>query len=68
MTGFALLGLLVAQWMLSSAIHGTNYDGGDGKMAETSCVLGWPISFAIGNNNERSAVGPPVGPLSQPWI
>ena len=31
--GFALLALLVAQWMLCSAIHGTNYDGGDGKMA-----------------------------------
>jgi len=32
--GLALLALLVAQWMLSAAIHGTNYDGGDGKMAQ----------------------------------
>jgi hypothetical protein len=36
--GFALSALLVAQWMLSSAIHGTNYDGGDGKMAQATIL------------------------------
>jgi hypothetical protein len=36
--GFALVALLSAQWMLSSAIHGTNYDGGDGKMAQATIL------------------------------
>ena len=36
--GFALSALLVAQWMLSSAIHGTNYDGVDGKMAQATIL------------------------------
>src|ERR1700722_10955025 len=36
--GFALLALLVVQWTLSSAIHGTNYDGGDGKMAQATIL------------------------------
>jgi hypothetical protein len=35
--GFALA-LLSSQWMLSSAIHGTNYDGGDGKMAQETIL------------------------------
>jgi hypothetical protein len=35
-----LLALLVAQWMLSSAVHGTNYDGGDGKMAQVTILTG----------------------------
>src|SRR5215472_5381097 len=36
--GFAFVALLVGQWMLSSAIHGTNYDGGDGKMAQATIL------------------------------
>ena len=36
--GFALLALLVAQWTLSSALLGTDYDGGDGKMAQATIL------------------------------
>src|SRR5262245_35378850 len=36
--GWALLLLLVAQWMLSSAIQGTNYYGNDGKMAQAAAL------------------------------
>jgi len=36
--GFALVASLAAQWMLSSAIHGTNYDGGDGKMTQATIL------------------------------
>ena len=32
--GFAMLGLVAAELMLSSAICGTNFAGGDGKMAQ----------------------------------
>ena len=36
--GFALLALLVAQWSLTSAIHGSNYYGVDGKMAQATVL------------------------------
>ena len=34
--GFAILALVVAELMLSSAIHGTNFAGGDGKFAQAT--------------------------------
>jgi hypothetical protein len=36
--GSALLMLLAAQWALSAAIHGTNYYGFDGKMAQATVL------------------------------
>src|SRR5712691_7372304 len=34
----AIAALLAAQWMLSSAIHGANYYGFDGKMAQATII------------------------------
>ena len=36
--GFALVGLLLAEWMLASAVYGTNYFGVDGKMAQATII------------------------------
>ena len=57
--GLALLALLVAQWMLSSAIPGTNYYGNDGRMAEATILAalrfgGW---FHVNNINPIEGVG-----------
>src|SRR5262245_15214633 len=38
--GIALLTLLIAQWLLSTAIHGANYYGFDGKMAQATILAG----------------------------
>ena len=35
---FALVALLAVEWVLVSAIHGTNYDGADGKMAQATIL------------------------------
>src|SRR5260370_21692817 len=34
--GFAVIALVAAQLVLSAAIHGTNYSGGDGKLAQAT--------------------------------
>src|SRR5947209_299973 len=34
----AIVALLAAQWMLSTAIHGANYYGWDGKMAQATII------------------------------
>jgi hypothetical protein len=34
----ALITLLAAQWMLCAAVHGTNYTGNDGKMAQVTIL------------------------------
>ena len=67
--GFALLALLVAQWMLTSAIHGTNYDGGDGKMAQATILaaikFGGPLQ--VTNINPIEGVGSQLLPMNV-WI
>jgi hypothetical protein len=45
--GFALLVLLAAQWTLSSIIHGTNYDGVDGKIAQATVLAAVKFSTAF---------------------
>jgi hypothetical protein len=64
--GFALLALLVAQWMLSSAIHGTNYDGGDGKMAQAMILAAVKFSglFQVTTISPIEGIGSQLLPLN----
>ena len=64
--GFALVALLAAQWMLSSAIHGTNYDGGDGKMAQATILAALKFGglFQVTNINPIEGVGSQLLPLN----
>ena len=67
--GFSLLALLVAQWMLSSAIHGTNYDGGDGKMAQATILAALKFGglFQVTNINPIEGVGSQLLPMNV-WV
>jgi hypothetical protein len=62
----AFLALLVAQWMLSSAIHGTNYDGGDGKMAQATILAAIKFGglFQVTNINAIHGVGSQLLPMN----
>jgi hypothetical protein len=64
--GFALLALLIAQWMLSAAIHGANYTGGDGKMAQATILaaLKFAKPFSITNINPIEGIGSQFLPLN----
>jgi hypothetical protein len=64
--GFALSALLVAQWMLSSAIHGTNYDGGDGKMAQATILAAMKFSglFQVTTISPIEGIGSQLLPLN----
>jgi hypothetical protein len=52
LVSFALLTLLVVQWMLSSAIQGTNYDGDDGKMAQATILAA--VLFKVFQGEHRN--------------
>jgi hypothetical protein len=56
---FALTTLLLAQWMLSTAIHATNYYGLDGKMAQSTvlALLKFGGLFDINNITPLEGVG-----------
>jgi hypothetical protein len=64
--GLALSALLVAQWMLSSAIHGTNYDGGDGKMAQATILAAVKFSglFQVTTISPIEGIGSQLLPLN----
>src|SRR5215470_6240164 len=55
----ALAMLLVAQWMLSMAIHGTNYYGLDGKMVQATVLdaLKFGGLFDVTNLNPVAGIG-----------
>jgi hypothetical protein len=55
----ALAMLLVAQWMLSMAIHGTNYYGLDGKMVQATVLdaLRFGGLFDVTNLNPVAGIG-----------
>jgi hypothetical protein len=63
---FALLALLAAQWMLSSAIYGTNYDGGDGKMAQATILAAVKFSglFQVTTISPIEGIGSQLLPLN----
>src|SRR5262245_55974899 len=64
--GFALVALLTAQWMLSSAIHGTNYTGGDGKMAQATILIALKFAkfFNVTNINPIEGIGSQLLPMN----
>src|SRR5215831_16438546 len=64
--GFALTALLVAEWVLVSAIHGTNYDGGDGKMAQATILAAVKFSgfFQVTTISPIEGVGSQLLPLN----
>jgi len=63
---FALLMLLAAQWLLSGAIHGTNYYGGDGKMAQATVLatLKFGGLFQVTNISPIQGVGSQLLPMN----
>ena len=64
--GFALLALLAVQWTLSSAIHGTNYDGGDGKMAQATILAAvkFTAPFQVTTLSPIQGIGSQLLPLN----
>ena len=64
--GFALVALLVVQWMLSAAIQGTNYYGVDGKMAQATILTLFEFGsrFEINNLNPIEGVGSQLLPMN----
>src|SRR5262249_47881378 len=64
--GFALTALLLAEWMLVSAIHGTNYDGGDGKMAQATILAAVKFSglFQVSTISPIEGVGSQLLPMN----
>jgi hypothetical protein len=64
--GTALVALVVAQLMLSAAIHGTNFDGGDGKMAQATirAALNFGGIFQFNNISPIQGLGSQLLPLN----
>jgi hypothetical protein len=64
--GFALLALLAAQWTLFSYIHGTNYAGGDGKMAQATILaaVNFTAPFQLTTLSPIQGVGSQLLPLN----
>src|SRR5262245_20569493 len=64
--GFALLGLLLAEWMLVLAIHGTKYDGADGKMAQATILAAMKFCgfFQVTTISPIEGVGSQLLPLN----
>jgi hypothetical protein len=67
--GFAFLTLLVAQWMLVTSIHGTNYDGLDGKMAQATILaaVNFTAPFQLTTISPIEGLGSQLLPLNV-WV
>jgi hypothetical protein len=67
--GFAMLGLVAAELMLSSAIRGTNFDGGDGKFAQAIILAAYKFGGLVhfNNINPFQGLGSPLLPINV-WI
>jgi hypothetical protein len=63
---FALITLLMSQTFLSATVHGTNYDGADGKMAQAiiRAALQFGGFFQVNNINPIQGVGSQLLPLN----
>src|SRR5260370_15273944 len=63
--GFAVIALVAAQLVLSAAIHGTNYSGGDGKLAQATILTPYKFSSFLQFNiiNPTPGPGSPILPL-----
>src|SRR5258707_15728981 len=58
--GFAVIALVAAQLVLSAAIHGTNYIGGGGKLAQAKILTPYKLSTFL----EITIIKPNPGPCS----
>jgi hypothetical protein len=67
--GFAVLGLVAAELVLSSAIRGTNFAGGDGKFAQAVILAVYKFGgfFHFNNIDPLQGVGSPLLPINV-WI
>src|SRR6516165_1101763 len=63
---FALVALLAVEWVLVSAIHGTNYDGADGKMAQATILAAVKFSgfFQVTTISPIEGIGSQLLPLN----
>jgi len=64
--GYAVITLVAAQLLLSAQIHGTNYAGGDGKLAQATILTAYRFaSFLEFNNiNPTQGVGSQLLPIN----
>src|ERR1700730_24148 len=64
MAGFGLITLLAAQWILTSAIPGTQYSQSDGKMAQAviHTALKFGGIFQVNNINPLQGIGSQLQP------
>jgi hypothetical protein len=62
--GFGLIALLIAEWILTSAIPGTQYSQGDGKVAQAviHTALNFGGIFQLNNINPLQGIGSQLQP------
>src|SRR5438477_10308095 len=67
--GFAIVGLVAAELLLSSAIRGTNFAGGDGKMAQAIILAAYRFGgfLQFNNINPIQGLGSQLLPINV-WI
>ena len=67
--GFAIFGLIAAELMLSSAIRGTNFAGGDGKFAQAIILAAYKFGgfFQFNNINPIQGLGSELLPINV-WL
>jgi hypothetical protein len=64
--GFEPLALLAVEWLLVSVVHGTNYDGGDGKMAQATILaaIKFGAPFHVTNISPIEGLGSQLLPIN----
>jgi hypothetical protein len=67
--GFAVIALVAAQLVLSAAIHGTNYGGGDGKLAQATILTAYKFASFLQFNiiNPTQGLGSQLLPMNV-WV
>ena len=65
----ALITLLAAQWMLCAAVHGTNYTGNDGKVAQATILAALEFAgrFTVTNIGPIEGMGSQLLPMNV-WL
>lgn len=67
--GFAVIALVAAQLVLSAAIHGTNYSGGDGKLAQATILTAYRFASNAHSRGERCQMrGPGCGKPDREFV
>ena len=67
--GFAVIALVAAELVLSAAIHGTNYNGGDGKLAQATILTAYKFGSFLQFNiiNPTQGLGSQLLPMNV-WV